>query len=84
MFEVTTEIIVGVSFGFVVGIGPAITVGALGTIGEYLSREFSGRQSIAVALPLAAGNAYAVGLIALRPPQFEDTHHGSPPHRSWL
>ncbi|MWV38720.1 hypothetical protein [Natrialba sp. INN-245] len=64
MFEVTTEIIVGVSFGFVVGIGPAITVGALGTIGEYLSREFSGRQSIAVALPLAAGNAYVVGLIA--------------------
>ncbi|MEY7850043.1 hypothetical protein AB7C87_12695 [Natrarchaeobius sp. A-rgal3] len=63
MFEVTTEIIVGVSFGLAVGVGPAITVGTLGAVGEHVNRRFSGRQSIAVAFVLAVGNAYAVGLI---------------------
>ncbi|RQG93123.1 hypothetical protein EA462_02660 [Natrarchaeobius halalkaliphilus] len=75
MIEVTTEIIVGVAFGLVVAIGPAIAVGTLGAAGAYLGRGLSRPESVAIALSLAVGNGYAIGVVG---PQIIDVRTQTP------
>ncbi|WP_222918260.1 hypothetical protein [Natrinema sp. SYSU A 869] len=65
MLETTTELIIGIAFGLVLGIGPAVAVGLLGAVGDYRGSTLPRSASIAAALPLAALNAAAVGMLDL-------------------
>ncbi|OLZ40320.1 hypothetical protein A6E15_04675 [Natrinema saccharevitans] len=62
MIEITTELVVGVAFGFVVGVGPAIAVGVLAAGISIRGRHLSLPLGVAVAGGLAGCNGYLVGL----------------------
>ncbi|SFC64653.1 hypothetical protein SAMN05444422_11318 [Halobiforma haloterrestris] len=62
MFELTTAILIAVAFGVLLGTGPAVAVFGL-TVGlEAIDRTVPRAAAVLVALALAAGNGYAVGL----------------------
>ncbi|OAQ54545.1 hypothetical protein HTG_03040 [Natrinema mahii] len=62
MIEITTELVVGVAFGFVVGIGPAIAVGALAAVTDCRNRGLPLPAGVGIGLGLAGCNGYLVGL----------------------
>ncbi|MFP8952959.1 hypothetical protein ACLI4Z_08310 [Natrialbaceae archaeon A-arb3/5] len=65
MIAFTTEIIAGVSFGFVIAVIPAAVVGIIAAIGMSRDRPLSGPESVAIGLALAACNGYVIGFVTV-------------------
>ncbi|ELZ13013.1 hypothetical protein C478_08838 [Natrinema thermotolerans DSM 11552] len=63
MIEITTELVVGIAFGFVVGVGPAIVVGALAVVTDCRDRELPLPAAVGLGVFLAGCNGYFVGLL---------------------
>jgi len=63
MIETTTELIIGIAFGLVVGIGPAIAAGALGAVFSARGSRLPLPASVALGVALAALNGYFVGVL---------------------
>ncbi|MFC7141666.1 potassium transporter TrkA [Halosimplex aquaticum] len=58
------EVLLGISFGLLVGLIPAFAVGLASFLFEYYGdRSIPGFAAVLVALPLAGANGYAVGLV---------------------
>ncbi len=58
------DVLIGISFGVLVGVLPAFVVGAVSAGATYLGVDLKKIVSVGVALPLAGVNAYAVGLLS--------------------
>lgn len=62
MIGATTELVVGVAFGFVVGVGPAIAAGALAAVTDCRDRGLPLPAAVGIGVFLVACNGYLVGL----------------------
>ncbi|WP_436932616.1 potassium transporter TrkA [Halosimplex halobium] len=64
MASLPVEVLLGISFGLLVGLVPAFAVGLGSFLVEYYGGyTVPGAAAVLVALPLAGGNGYAVGLV---------------------
>lgn len=63
MIETTTELIIGIAFGLVIGIGPSIAVGVLGAVCRDRGSRLPLSASIVIGVALAALNGYFVGVL---------------------
>ncbi|PGF17072.1 hypothetical protein CP556_13735 [Natrinema sp. CBA1119] len=63
MIETTTELIIGIAFGLVIGIGPAIAVGILGAVFSDRGSSLPLPASVALGVAMATLNGYFVGVL---------------------
>lgn len=67
MIETTTELIIGIAFGLVIGIGPAIAVGSLAAVRSARDSRLPSSASVVLGVTLAALNGYFVGVLESGP-----------------